>query len=164
MQTESPHRHAAIAEAEAWQSAAEAWAQGLLKSFPLYLDLVQPLVLATMEVRLGLSLLMGCARTPVPPLERALASLLAFPLPDALTRTLSVAPPGSATAVEAAGGSNSAALHVDALAGSAGQAAIGAAAAASAASPGGQSQVGQDGHPSSSLCALGITFLLMPLS
>lgn len=168
-QAEGPRRPAAIAEAEAWQAAAEAWAHGLQKAFPLYLDLVQPLVLATLEVRLGLSLLMGCARTAVPPVERALASLLAFPLPDALTRTLSHVPSerAAAAAAEGAVGSTPAALHVDALAGSAGQAAIGAAAAAAAAASvasfDGRSLVGHDGHPFSSLSPCRVKLLVTRL-
>eukprot|EP00884_Botryococcus_braunii_P010665 jgi/Botrbrau1/195/Bobra.0022s0175.1 len=132
LEGEGEARTAARREAEAWQAAAAVWAAGLLRDFPHYLDIVQPLVLATLEARAGLSLLLGTARRPAHVLQRALSALMAFPLPFAGTG----AGRGAARAV-AGGAEEAASGHrvlepVLALASPAGLAAIGKAAAAAA--------------------------------
>lgn len=48
----------ALQEARSWQQNAAAWGDSLLKQFPLYTDLLQPVGLAVHEVRYGLSLML----------------------------------------------------------------------------------------------------------
>lgn len=45
-----------------WQQNAAAWAEGLLKQFPMYRDILQPVALAVYEVRYGLSMMLSHAQ------------------------------------------------------------------------------------------------------
>ena len=47
-----------VQEAPIWQQNAAAWSETLLRQFPLYRDLLQPVALAVHEVRYGLSLML----------------------------------------------------------------------------------------------------------
>ena len=76
-------------EAVAWQESAGAWVDRLLKSFPAYRDLLQPVALAVYEVRNGLALLVeGVAmdrpsheQPDVQAVAEVISELMAFPWP-----------------------------------------------------------------------------------
>ena len=75
-----------IQEAKAWQQNAAAWSEGLLKQFPLYRDLLQPVALAVFEARHGLSLLLAHAKNKAQAFSRntqlaaaVVTEALAFP-------------------------------------------------------------------------------------
>ncbi len=53
----------ALQQAESWVQSASAWAARLLAAFPLYLDLLQPVVLAVSEMRAGLAALASAQRS-----------------------------------------------------------------------------------------------------
>ncbi len=83
----------AIQEAIAWQQNAGAWAEGLLDRFPLYADLLQPVVLAVFEIRMGLALLVAAVQQHVHCAEAAVhsdtaRSLLTIPVPGTGEQTL----------------------------------------------------------------------------
>lgn len=52
---------AGIQEARVWQQNAAAWTEGLFRQFPLYRDILQPVVLGVYEARYGLSMLLSQA-------------------------------------------------------------------------------------------------------
>lgn len=73
-----------IQEVTAWQQIAAAWSEGLLKKFPLYRDLLQPVALAVFEVRHGLSLLLAHAKNKAQSVSRN-NQLAAAVVSDAMT-------------------------------------------------------------------------------
>lgn len=57
---------AAAVTAEAWCANAAAWAERLMRSFPSYRDLTQPVVLAVFEVRRGFAMMAAAADIAAP--------------------------------------------------------------------------------------------------
>ena len=80
-----------VQEAAAWCNNAAAWVDSVMTRFPEYIDLLQPLALAILEIRAGLGLLMSASKEGAPvassgrhaerpqKVSQALRTLMEFP-------------------------------------------------------------------------------------